>query len=196
MRHISEAELPTRFGDFRLHAFVDSDGREHMALISGHPALGCLVRVHSECATGDIFGSMRCDCGFQLETSLEMISRSGNGMLIYVRGHEGRGIGLANKISAYALQEKGLDTAEANLKLGFPVDGRDYSAAAAILRHFGVTEISLITNNRDKIRALEDSGIKVRKRIGLWADDGPHNARYLNTKRDVMGHMPKEKGAT
>lgn len=198
VKHVSEAALPTRFGDFRLHVFASETGgiyTEHMALVAGKPDDGCLARIHSECATGDIMGSLRCDCRAQLETALGMIAAAGNGMLIYLRGHEGRGIGLGNKVSAYALQESGMDTASANTRLGFAVDQRDYVDAVAIFRHFSVTTIDLLTNNSDKIAAMENAGIKVRRRVPLWVGEGRHNAGYLKTKRQIMGHLPDEESA-
>jgi len=190
LERIAHSELPTRFGAFTVHAFRYEGGLEHMALAAGRPANGALVRVHSECATGDIFGSLRCDCGDQLAAALDAISAAGAGLLIYLRGHEGRGIGLVNKIKAYALQDRGLDTIEANHQLGFPTDGREYSAAIAILHEFALTEIRLLTNNPDKIAALEEAGVKVTERVPLWTPTNPHNSRYVETKRAAMGHIP------
>ena len=157
----ASSSLPTRFGDFKLQAFTDEKGTEHLALIAGQPADGCLVRLHSECATGDALGSLRCDCRDQLELALTKISEEGNGLFIYLRGHEGRGIGLVNKIKAYALQDKGLDTVDANVSLGFAPDQRDYDAAIDILRHYGLNQVRLLTNNRSKIDALQKAGIDV-----------------------------------
>jgi GTP cyclohydrolase II len=184
----ASAPLPTQFGDFRVHVFTDAAGLEHIAMLKGAPVDGCLVRVHSECATGDIMGSLRCDCHDQLEKSLQLINASGAGLLIYMRGHEGRGIGLANKIKAYALQDAGLDTVDANLKLGFKADQRDFSAAIDILRHFGLKSIRLLTNNQHKVVALEAGGITVAEQVPLWMAVNPHNERYLATKRGKMGH--------
>jgi GTP cyclohydrolase II len=186
---VAEASLPTRFGAFTIHAFRDETDIEHVALAAGTPRNGCAVRVHSECATGDILGSLRCDCGEQLAAALTSIAAVGEGLLIYLRGHEGRGIGLGNKIKAYALQDRGADTVEANHQLGFPADQRDYRAAIAILESFGLTEIRLLTNNPDKIAALEEGGIRIAERLPLWTPDNPHSHRYLETKRLLMGHI-------
>ncbi len=185
----ASSNLPTRFGTFDLHVFADKDGTEHMAVVMGKPAKNCLVRIHSECATGDILGSWRCDCRDQLELSLQKIYEAGNGMLIYMRGHEGRGIGLANKIKAYALQDKGLDTVDANVKLGFAPDQRDYSAAIGILKHYKLKQIKLLTNNRLKKQALEKAGIKVAEQVPLWAATNVYNDDYIETKRTRMGHI-------
>ncbi|MDD5585538.1 MAG: GTP cyclohydrolase II [Alphaproteobacteria bacterium] len=190
IQHITQANLPTRFGAFVLHIFRDKRGVESMALVRGELRGGCLVRVHSECATGDIFGSLRCDCRDQLEASLQAIAAEGCGLLVYLRGHEGRGIGLANKIKAYALQEQGMDTVEANVHLGFPADARDYKTAAAVIRHFELHEIRLLTNNQDKIEALEKAGIHIAERIPLWTSTNEHNEDYVRTKRCAMGHLP------
>ncbi len=189
LSHESEAHLPTRFGDFQVHAFVEHpSGIEHMALVAGTPHDGCLARVHSECATGDILGSLRCDCRDQLESSLRQIGASGGGLFLYLRGHEGRGIGLANKIKAYALQEQGMDTVDANVHLGFPEDARDYAPAVEIFRYFGVTHVRLLTNNPAKIEPLEAGGIHVTERVALWTALNPHNATYIATKKDRLGH--------
>lgn len=189
VQHLSQADLPTRFGNFTLHVFADDAGYEHMAIVANRLQDGCLVRIHSECATGDILGSLRCDCRAQLEASLRLITASDGGMVIYLRGHEGRAIGLANKVRAYALQDKGMNTAEANIELGFPVDGRNYDAAVEILQYFGLAQIRLLTNNGEKIAALELAGITVSQRLPLWVDENVHNSSYLDTKRTVMGHL-------
>jgi GTP cyclohydrolase II len=181
--------LPTRFGSFQLQVFTAANGAEHMALIKGTPKDDCLVRLHSECATGDILGSLRCDCRDQLEESMEQINLAGEGLLIYLRGHEGRGIGLANKIRAYALQEQGMDTLDANVHLGFAPDERDYDAAVEILQAFGLKKVRLLTNNRLKIDALEQAGITISRHVPLWTAINPHNEGYIATKRMRMGHI-------
>jgi GTP cyclohydrolase II len=191
LEHVAEADLPTVFGDFRLHVFRNAAGAEHMAIVAGTPVDGCLVRLHSECATGDILGSLRCDCRQQLELALRKIAEAGSGLVIYMRGHEGRGIGLANKIRAYALQDKGMDTVDANLCLGFPVDARNYADAAAILRTFGLGCVRLMTNNTQKVDALEGCGIKVSARLAHWTSANAHNENYLTTKKSRMGHLPR-----
>jgi GTP cyclohydrolase II len=186
---IPSALLPTRYGSFVLQIFTAADGVEHMALVKGQPGDDCLVRLHSECATGDILGSLRCDCRDQLEESMEMINLAGEGLLVYIRGHEGRGIGLGNKIRAYALQEQGMDTMDANIHLGFAPDERDYDAAVKILQHFGLKRVRLLTNNRAKIAALQDAGITVSQHVPLWTAINPHNETYIATKRARMGHI-------
>ncbi len=160
-----------------------------MAMAVGAPTDGCLVRLHSECATGDIMGSLRCDCRDQLELSLRKIAESGHGLLIYIRDHEGRGIGLANKIKAYALQDQGLDTVDANVHLGFAPDARSYDVAISILKYFHLKRIKLLTNNRTKIDALERAGIIVSNQMPIWIASNPHNEKYLATKRKRMGHI-------
>jgi GTP cyclohydrolase II len=189
MRPVPSAQLPTHHGAFVIHVFTDLDGIEQIALVKGSPADGCLVRLHSECATGDIFGSMRCDCRGQLEMSLRFIDEAGEGLLVYMRGHEGRGIGLRNKVRAYALQELGMDTLDANTHLGFAPDLRNYGAAIEILRHFNLSEVRLLTNNLSKIGALERAGIAVIRQIPLWTDTNPHNAGYIATILNRMGHI-------
>ena len=187
VQHVATSSLPTRHGDFIAHVFLDEQGLEHTALVAGQPSAGFLVRLHSECATGDIWGSLRCDCGDQLEKSLRQISAQG-GMLIYLRGHEGRGIGLANKIKAYALQDRGLNTIDANLHLGLPVDSRDYRAAIEILRHFKIDTVKLLSNNPQKVSALIEAGITVLETVSLWTTLNPHNEAYIDTKKKLMGH--------
>ena len=182
--------LPTAYGTFSLHGFRDRNtGAEHVALVSpkGLGAGVPLVRVHSECLTGDAFGSLRCDCGPQLERSLERVAAEG-GVVVYLRGHEGRGVGLLAKLKAYAEQDRGADTVDAQLALGLPVDAREYAAAAAILRDLGVLRVRLLTNNPRKAQGLRDSGIDVVAVERLATAPTPDNDRYLRTKRDRMGH--------
>lgn len=178
-------------GKFTVVVYIDDvDGLEHLAFVKGKPGDGCLVRIHSECVTGDVFESVRCDCGSQFQTALMQISQAGSGVLIYLH-QEGRGIGLANKLRAYALQDQGLDTVDANLKLGFEADLRNYRAGAQILADLSIKSIRLMTNNPQKVSELESFGIKVLERVSVYSVD-PHNARYLSTKRDRMGHfLPK-----
>ncbi|WP_027891749.1 bifunctional 3,4-dihydroxy-2-butanone-4-phosphate synthase/GTP cyclohydrolase II [Calidithermus chliarophilus] len=186
----AEAALPTRYGEFRVVGYRDAlTGQEHAALVMGAITDGgpVLVRVHSECLTGDAFHSLRCDCGFQRDLSLERIAREGRGVLVYLR-QEGRGIGLINKIRAYSLQDTGLDTVEANLALGFPPDLRDYGVGAQILRELGIRRLRLLTNNPRKVRALRGFGLEVLERVPLRAGDNPHNAKYLAAKRERLGH--------
>lgn len=186
-----ETTLPTDHGDFRVRAYRDrGTGADHVAIIVGDPGAderGAVVRVHSECLTGEAFGSLKCECGPQLDAALEEIQRRG-GVVIYLRGHEGRGIGLINKLRAYRLQEDGLDTLDANLALGLPIDARDYTAASAILADLGVERVRLLTNNPDKVRQLEAHGIEVVERLPLVVGVGTVNTGYLDTKRRRMGH--------
>ncbi len=185
----AEASLPTRSGDFRIRVFR-TRGTEVVAISRGilRGPQPVLVRLHSECLTGDALGSLRCDCGEQLQQSLETIARAGRGVVLYLR-HEGRGIGLANKIRAYALQDEGLDTVDANVALGLPVDARDYSAAAAVLHELGVTCIRLITNNPSKIEALRRHGVAVVERVPIDTTPNPVNTHYLKVKAERMGHL-------
>ena len=189
-RRVAEATLPTRYGDFRMFVYDTSKHKEHVALILGAVDAGepVLVRAHSECLTGDVFGSSRCDCGEQLADSLRFLQEQGRGVLLYLR-QEGRGIGLANKISAYALQEQGLDTVEANLALGLPEDMRDYRVAAEMLLDLGVQRARLLTNNPAKVEGLERYGVEVVERIPLGISPNPSNLEYLRTKREKMGHL-------
>lgn len=188
---VANSHLPTRFGQFRVAVYESRvDGYHHVALVKGAPggrAPG-LVRVHSQCLTGDVFGSMRCDCGEQLSAALERIDEDGCGVFLYLR-QEGRGIGLANKLRAYELQDLGLDTVDANLKLGFKADLRDYGVAAQILRDLGFERVRLLTNNPKKIAALRDYGIEVTSRESLEVRPNAVNARYLTTKRERLGHL-------
>jgi 3,4-dihydroxy 2-butanone 4-phosphate synthase/GTP cyclohydrolase II len=183
-------KLPTDYGDFDLHLYRSKlDGAHHLALVKGKISKSrpTLVRVHSECLTGDVFGSRRCDCGNQLHAALRQIADEGNGVLVYMR-QEGRGIGLAAKIHAYKLQEEGLDTVEANVRLGFPSDLRDYGLGAQILFDLGVRKFRFLTNNPKKVVGLEGYGIQMVEQVPIRSDPNPHNARYLETKRIKMGH--------
>jgi 3,4-dihydroxy 2-butanone 4-phosphate synthase/GTP cyclohydrolase II len=184
-----ETTVPTTHGAFRVRAYRDrTTGADHVAIISGTPSTeGALVRVHSECLTGEAFGSLKCECGPQLDAALEAIQREG-GVVVYLRGQEGRGIGLINKLKAYRLQEDGLDTLDANLALGLPADSRDYGAASAILDDLGVHSVRLLSNNPEKAKQLESHGIVVRERVSLLVGVGTFNEGYLETKRDRMGH--------
>ena len=187
---IAESNLVTHRGSFRCVAFRDeAGGPEHLALVHGAaPREDVLVRVHSECLTGDVFGSTRCECGDQLGAALDAIAAEG-GILVYLRGHEGRGIGLVAKVRTHILQdEQGLDTVDSATSLGLPVDIRDYSPAARILRHLGVRSVRLLSNNPDKIEALETHGIAVAARVPLLAPVNPDNIAYLTAKRDRLGH--------
>ena len=188
---VAEAKLPTDYGDFKLMVFANTvDGKEHLALVKGSwlPDEPVLVRVHSECLTGDIFGSKRCDCGKQLAIALSMIEEEGKGVLLYMR-QEGRGIGLINKVKAYSLQEQGFDTVEANEKLGFLPDPRDYGIGAQILASLGIKNMKLITNNPTKRVGIESYGLKVIERIPIETEPNPENAKYLETKKFKMGHL-------
>lgn len=187
---VARASIPTRHGTFACAVFAAGDV-EHMVLFKGDVADGSpvLVRVHSECLTGDVFGSRRCDCGAQLDQALERIAAEGRGALVYLRGHEGRGIGLGQKIIAYSLQDTGLDTVEANLAQGLPADARDYRDAADILGQLGVRSVRLITNNPEKTGQLEQFGIVVDERVPSLTTPTPENEAYLRTKSRRMGHL-------
>ena len=183
-------KMPTDFGEFDLYLFRSTiDGQEHLAMVKGDVADGSpvLVRVHSECLTGDVFGSRRCDCGWQLQNAMQRIGEEGRGVLLYMR-QEGRGIGLAAKIHAYKLQEEGYDTVEANIKLGFPMDLRDYGMGAQMLHDIGVRKIRLMTNNPKKVVGLEGHSLEITEQIPIISKANPDNARYLATKREKMGH--------
>ncbi|MEV5613304.1 bifunctional 3,4-dihydroxy-2-butanone-4-phosphate synthase/GTP cyclohydrolase II [Streptomyces sp. NPDC052225] len=184
-------QLPTAFGEFTAYGYRSTvDGVEHVALVHGEIGDGqdVLARIHSECLTGDVFHSLRCDCGPQLEESMRRIVEEGRGVVVYLRGHEGRGIGLLSKLRAYELQERGRDTLDANLELGLPADARDYAAGAQILADLGVHALRLLTNNPDKVDALTRHGLDVTAREPMPVTAGEHNLRYLRTKRDRMGH--------
>lgn len=187
----SEARMPRGLADTTVLAYRSSpDGREHVAVLVGDPAgEEVLVRVHSECFTGDVLGSARCDCGPQLEAALDEIVTAGRGVLVYQRGHEGRGIGLASKLDAYRLQDGGVDTVDANLMLGLPVDDRDYAVAVRILQDLGVRSAEVMTNNPGKIDGLEACGLAITRRVPLFAEFHPEAARYMETKRRRMGHI-------
>jgi len=184
--------LPTRFGEFTIHGYREkSSGMEHVALARGTPpfASPTLVRIHSECLTGEAFGSRRCDCRVQLDLALAKIGTEGSGVIVYLRGHEGRGIGLINKLRAYALQDAGHDTARANSELGLPVDARDYRAAFSILAHMGIHAMRLMTNNPEKLRAATKAGFPVVERVPLLTDVTNDNQRYLRAKVSKFGHL-------
>ncbi len=192
VRRVSDAQIPTRHGAFHAVVFESVlDGVEHMAFVKGEVAgaSDVLVRVHSECLTGDVFGSMRCDCGAQLDAALEAIAAHGEGVVVYLRGHEGRGIGLGHKLRAYTLQDKGRDTVEANVELGFPVDNREYGIGSQILVDLGVTTMRLMTNNPAKYGGLEGYGLEIVERVPLRVRPNLENIRYLRTKQEKLGHL-------
>jgi len=194
IRRVARAGIPTQHGDFEMFVYEAADRKEHVALFTGfdpgtpdekEPPL---VRLHSECLTGDTFGSLRCDCGEQLEESMRLLHEQGRGVLLYLR-QEGRGIGLANKISAYALQEEGLDTVQANLALGLPDDARDYRFAAEMLLDLGVRRAAVLTNNPAKIEGLRRHGVEVVERLPVRVEPNPFNVSYLQTKKEKLGHL-------
>ena len=197
IERITTVDFPTEYGHFKLHMFrSEVDDHHHLALVKGEVAgkENVLVRVHSSCLTGDVFGSCRCDCGKQLQEAMRRIDREGLGVIVYMR-QEGRGIGLANKIKAYKLQENGRDTVEANIDLGFPPDLRDYGIGAQILADLGLTSIRILTNNPKKVVGLKGYGLEITERVPLEVPTSPYNHRYLETKRDKMGHILKLKSA-
>jgi len=191
MKRVTSTRLPTEFGEFTAYGFQDEfDGTENIALVYGDISDGkdVLTRVHSECLTGDVLGSKRCDCGPQLQASMAAITEEGRGVVIYLRGHEGRGIGLLSKLKAYALQDAGRDTVDANLDLGFAIDGRDYAGGTQMLRDLGIASVRLLTNNPAKVLALEMYGVKVTERLPVTIEPTADNLRYLQTKAERMGH--------
>ena len=194
IRRVARTGLPTAHGDFEMFVYEAPDREEHVALFTGfEPGTlkgdePMLVRLHSECLTGDVFGSRRCDCGGQLEESMRLLREQGRGVLLYLR-QEGRGVGLANKISAYALQDEGLDTVQANLALGLPEDARDYGVAAEMLLDLGVHQAAVLTNNPAKIEGLRSHGVEVVERLPVTVAPNPLNIRYLRTKQEKLGHL-------
>jgi 3,4-dihydroxy 2-butanone 4-phosphate synthase/GTP cyclohydrolase II len=192
VHRVAQATIPTEWGDFRAYAYDSTvDGRTHVALVCGDIGDGekVLTRVHSECLTGDVFGSLRCDCGRQLDAALEQVAEEGRGVVLYVRGHEGRAIGLTHKLRAYELQDQGRDTVEANIELGFAADQRDYGIGAQILVDLGVRTMRLLTNNPDKRAGLEGYGLSIDERIPLLTEPTEHNRAYLRTKAEKLGHL-------
>ena len=192
VRRISSARIPTEHGEFTAVAYESVlDGEQHVALVKGEVdgQPNVLVRVHSECLTGDAFGSLRCDCGPQLQGAMAAIAEAGSGVVVYLRGHEGRGIGLAHKLRAYSLQEEGLDTVDANLELGLPSDSREYGIGAQILVDLGITTMRLMTNNPTKYGGLEGFGLDIVERVNIQPVANPENIKYLRTKRERMGHL-------
>jgi 3,4-dihydroxy 2-butanone 4-phosphate synthase/GTP cyclohydrolase II len=191
VERIEAVKMPTEYGEFDLHLYRSQlDGQHHLALVHGEVAgkPGVLVRVHSECLTGDVFGSRRCDCGPQLHQAMRQVAEAGRGVIVYMR-QEGRGIGLPAKIKAYKLQESGYDTVEANKKLGYGMDLREYGLGAQILVDLGLKTIRLLTNNPKKIVGLEGYGLEIVEQVPIKVKSNPHNARYLKAKREKMGHL-------
>ncbi|MCS4533102.1 GTP cyclohydrolase II [Neisseria montereyensis] len=190
LKFVASCRLPTEWGVFTMHGFEEESGQEHVALTMGDIDDGeaVLARVHSECLTGDALFSQKCDCGPQLQAAMQAVQKEGRGVIVYLR-QEGRGIGLINKIRAYHLQDNGLDTVEANLALGLPVDARDFTLAKHILDHLGVKEVKLLTNNPEKIESLTNAGINVVQRMPLQVGENIENKRYLNTKAEKLGHL-------
>lgn len=192
MRLVATTKMPTRFGDFTAHVFQSTiDNAEHVALTMGAVAgpEPVLVRVHSECLTGDSLGSVRCDCGDQLDMALRLIARAGRGVLVYLRGHEGRGVGLGHKLRAYALQDQGSDTVDANLQLGLPVDSREYGTGAQMLVQLGAQKLRVLTNNPAKYSGLSGYGLEIVDRVPLLTTPRSQNIAYLRTKEERLGHV-------
>jgi 3,4-dihydroxy 2-butanone 4-phosphate synthase/GTP cyclohydrolase II len=191
VERVATSELPTRFGEFTVYGYRGFNNEEYLVLTKGEPnsESPAVVRIHSACLTGDVFNSLRCDCGKQLTASLKGISEAPVGVLIYAYNHEGRGVGLLNKLRAYQLQDSGLDTVDANKALGFEKDHREYVLAAEILKDLGVTKVKLLTNNPSKIESLKRRGLEV-ERVPLWVDEHDRNSGYLQTKRQKLGHLP------
>jgi 3,4-dihydroxy 2-butanone 4-phosphate synthase/GTP cyclohydrolase II len=192
IKRVAEARVPTDWGDFTCYAYESLiDGEMHMAMVRGAVSgeEDVLVRVHSECLTGDVFGSLRCDCGIQLDSAMQKVAEEGRGVVVYLRGHEGRGIGIAHKLRAYELQDQGRDTVDANLDLGLPVDSREYGIGAQILVDLGITTMRLMTNNPSKRGGLEGFGLEITGRVPLESAPNPENITYLRTKRERMGHL-------
>ena len=192
VKRISEARIPTKYGEFTAYVFESLlDGTEHMAFVRGEVAgkPNVLVRVHSECLTGDVFGSIRCDCGLQLDLALERVAEENEGVIVYLRGHEGRGIGLGHKLRAYTLQDQGRDTVEANVELGFPIDSREYGIGSQILVDLGITTMRVMTNNPAKYGGLEGYGLEIVERVPLRSRPTDENIAYLRAKQEKMGHL-------
>jgi GTP cyclohydrolase II len=186
---VGETRLPTKYGEFRAVGYLDRHGNEHMAVVHGDiTGYSPLTRVHSECLTGDVFASTRCECGEQLSAALREIVAAGAGLLIYLKGHEGRGIGLVAKLQAMRLQEEGMDTVEANVALGLPIDARSFDVAAEILDDLGVHEVRLLSNNPQKLESLSHNGIRITERVPLLIEPSQDNLGYLSTKRERLGH--------
>jgi 3,4-dihydroxy 2-butanone 4-phosphate synthase/GTP cyclohydrolase II len=189
---VADARMPTEWGDFTCYVYESLlDGEQHVAMVRGavQGEANVLVRVHSECLTGDALGSLRCDCGTQLRMALQRIAGEGMGVVVYLRGHEGRGIGMAHKLRAYTLQDQGRDTVDANLDLGLPVDTRKYGTGAQILVDLGITTMRLLTNNPAKFEGLDGYGLEIVERVPLQSAPNPENIRYLRTKAARMGHL-------
>lgn len=190
LKYVASCRLPTEWGVFTMYGFEEPDGQEHAALVMGDlgPGEEVLARVHSECLTGDALFSKKCDCGPQLEAAMRAVQKAGRGVIVYLR-QEGRGIGLINKIRAYSLQDEGMDTVEANLALGLPVDARDFTLARDVFAFLGVKSVCLLTNNPQKLDILEEAGIRIVKRMPLRVGENVENERYLHTKAEKLGHF-------